>query len=101
MDHAGDQAVRIHLAPVERTITSWFRRSRSAARWRNGDKNRAVQDGLIIRTSQAHIAHPNNLMPEVPKRLRHFLVEHLVEEKQAPVHACSGSSSVCSMTEWQ
>ena len=61
----------------------------------------SLQDGLIIRASQAHVAHSNHVVPELPKCLRDFLVEHLVEQKQAPVHACSGSSSVCSMTEWQ
>jgi hypothetical protein len=30
---------------------------------------------------------------------RNSLVEHLVEEQTKPLHARSGSSSVCSMTE--
>jgi hypothetical protein len=45
--------------------------------------------------------YSNDVMPEVPKGLCDFLVQHLVEEKAEPLHACSGSSSVCSMTEWQ
>ena len=59
------------------------------------------QDRFVIRACQAHLAYSDDVMPEVPKRLRYILIKHLVEEKQGPVHACSGSSSVCSITEWQ
>jgi hypothetical protein len=30
-----------------------------------------------------------------------LLVKHLVEQEPEPIHTRSGSSSVCSMTEWQ
>ena len=40
-------------------------------------------------------------MIEVPEGLRNFLIEHLVKQKPEPLQAGSGSSSVCSMTEWQ
>ena len=38
MGHTAGGAVRIHLAPVRRRITSWFRKSRLAVRSRNGNK---------------------------------------------------------------
>jgi len=59
----------------------------------------ASKDRIVRRRGQADVAYSDRIVAEGAQGARNSLVEHLVEEQTKPLHARSGSSSVCSMTE--